>query len=53
MLIDKIKHRDELEQVYKEYKGKSSWAQSRPSLSNRKLITDIKHKPSETLVKQI
>ena len=39
-LIDKMKHRDELEPVYKEYQGKSGWAQSRFKKKNAATIED-------------
>lgn len=39
-LIDKMKHRDELEPVYKEYQGKSSWSQSRFKKKNAATIED-------------
>ena len=39
-LIDKMKHRDELEPVYKEYQGKSGWSQSRFKKKNAATIED-------------
>ena len=39
-LIAKMKHRDELEPVYKEYQGKSGWAQSRFKKKNAATIED-------------
>ncbi len=39
-LIDKIKHRDELEPVYKEYQSKSGWAQKRFKKKNADKIED-------------
>ena len=39
-LIEKMKHRDELEPVYKEYQGKSGWAQSRFKKKNAATIED-------------
>ncbi|MGN0622141.1 MAG: conjugal transfer protein, partial [Porcipelethomonas sp.] len=39
-LIAKMKHRDELAPVYKEYKGKSGWAQSRFKNKNADKIED-------------
>lgn len=39
-LIAKMKHRDELEPVYKEYQGKSGWSQSRFKKKNAAAIED-------------
>jgi len=39
-LIEKMKHRDELEPVYKEYQGKSGWSQSRFKKKNAATIED-------------
>ena len=39
-LIAKMKHRDELEPVYKEYQGKSGWSQSRFKKKNAATIED-------------
>lgn len=39
-LIAKMKHRDELEPVYKEYQGKSGWSQSRFKKKNAVTIED-------------
>ena len=39
-LIAKMKHRDELEPVYKEYQGKSGWSQSRFKKKNSATIED-------------
>ena len=39
-LIAKMKHRDELAPVYKEYKGKSGWSQSRFKKKNAAAIED-------------
>ena len=39
-LIEKMKHRDELEPVYKEYQGKSGWSQSRFKKKNADTIED-------------
>ena len=39
-LIAKMKHRDELEPVYKEYQGKSGWSQSRFKKKNSTTIED-------------
>ena len=39
-LIEKMKHRDELEPVYKEYQGKSGWSQSRFKKKNSATIED-------------
>ena len=39
-LIKKMKHRDELEPVYKEYQGKSGWSQSRFKKKNAATIED-------------
>jgi len=39
-LITKMKHRDELEPVYKEYQGKSGWSQSRFKKKNAATIED-------------
>ena len=39
-LIEKMKHRDELDPVYKEYQGKSGWAQSRFKKKNSATIED-------------
>lgn len=39
-LIAKMKHRDELELVYKEYQGKSGWSQSRFKKKNSATIED-------------
>lgn len=39
-LIEKMKHRDELEPVYKEYQGKSGWSQSRFKKKNAATIKD-------------
>ena len=39
-LIEKMKHRDELEPIYKEYQGKSGWSQSRFKKKNAATIED-------------
>ena len=39
-LIEKMKHRDALEPVYKEYQGKSGWSQSRFKKKNSATIED-------------
>ena len=39
-LIAKMKHRDELEPIYKEYQGKSGWSQSRFKKKNAASIED-------------
>ena len=39
-LIAKMKHRDELEPVYKEYQGKSGWSQNRFKKKNAATIED-------------
>ena len=39
-LIEKMKHRDELEPVYKEYQGKSGWSQSRFKKKNAATVED-------------
>jgi hypothetical protein len=40
ILIDKMKHRDELSPIYKEYQGKSGWSQSRFRKKNAVQIED-------------